>query len=136
MADLSITASAVAAVQGATLRQRTSGDTLTQGQPIYLDTADSMKGKRTDADVAASAVCDGICLNAASSGQPVLVLVEGNLTLNAVLTTGVGYYVSATAGSICLYSDLASGDYVQYIGTATSTTNLEVNIQPTVVAKP
>ena len=136
MADLSITAASVVQGTGATLRQVTAGATITQGQPVYLDTTESYRAKRCDADVLESAVCAGIALNSVSSGQPLLILVSGNLTINAVATVGQLYVVSTGIGAIAPYSDLATGDYVTYLGVATSTTVIAVQIQISGVAKP
>lgn len=129
MADLSITTTAVLAAADAVTENGTAGATITAGQVLYKDSSDGL-WKLADNNSATAAVRtpQGIALNGAASGQPVRVLKSGNLTLNAVLTAGVAYYLSDTAGGICPVADLATGEYPSVIGIATSTTVLKVNI--------
>lgn len=126
MADISVTAASVSAGSDAVLRQRTAGAAITQGQVTYRT---GNTANLADADVAGTATVDGIAVTSAASGQPVLIMTEGTLTLNAALTKGQVYVASTTAGGIAPYSDLASGDYVSLLGVATSTTTLVINIQ-------
>lgn len=128
MADLVITAASVLrADNNSTVYNGTAGGTITAGMVVYQDSADS-ELKATDADAAATATVKGIALHGASDGQPLQIITEGNLTLNAVLTKGVVYYMSTTAGGIAPVADLAAGDYISVLGVATSTTNLYVKI--------
>lgn len=129
MADLTITAASVAQGSGATKVHGIAGTTITAGQTVYLDSSDS-RYKLYDADsaTAAARVCAGIALHAASSGQPLAVHTEGPLTIGATVTQGVAYYGSDTAGGICPVADLESGDYPCFLGFATSTTVIDVNI--------
>lgn len=135
MADLSITATAVLAGSGATTEHGTLGGTVTAGQVVYKDSADGlMRLADNNSGTAAARAPYGIALNGGATGQPVKVLRAGNLTLNAVLTLGVAYYLSDTPGGICPVADLATGEYPTIIGLATSTTNLSVDIQASGVA--
>ena len=135
MADLVITASAVLAGSNAIKEAGTAGATITAGQVVYKD-ADDGKYKLADADAATAEerTARGIALNGASDGQPLTVIRSGDLTMNAVLTAGVDYYLSPTAGGICPQADLLTGDYVVALGYAESTTVLAVQIQYTGVA--
>lgn len=127
MADLSITASAVLTSTDATTENGTAGATITAGQRVYLDTA---TGRYELADADAATVLErrtrGIALNSASDGQPLRIHKAGPLTVNAVLTAGVTYYGSPTPGGICPRADVLTGDFVEIIGVATSTTVLNV----------
>ncbi len=128
MADISITASAVLPGSGARTRHVTAGATITAGQVVYRE-ASTGKYKLADTDSATAEVRTpaGIALNGASDGQPLTILTQGLLTLNAVLTQAVAYYLSGTAGGICPVADVASGDYTTVIGVAQSSTVLNVN---------
>lgn len=129
MADLSITASSVASSSTARLVRGTAGATFTAGQTGYYDeAAGTYKLADCDSGTAAARSLAGIALNGASAGQPVVFHVEGDLTINAVLTAGVTYYLSPNAGGICPVADLASGDYPTILGIAKSTTVLSVKI--------
>ena len=57
-----------------------------------------------------------------TGGQPMLV----DITLGEVLTAGVAYYLSDTAGGICPVADLGAGEYPCLIGIANSTTVLRL----------
>jgi len=134
MANLTITAGNVVAGSGAKKVAGTAGATVTAGQVVYLDSADS-KYKLADADAASGIRSPaGIALNGASNNQPLVVLKSGPVTIGATMTAGVTYYLSPTAGGICPVADVLSGDYPTIIGIATSTTVLDINIQEAGVA--
>lgn len=135
MADLSITAANVVAGSGAKKTTGIAGATITAGQPVYLDTADS-KYKLADCDSATAAVRSpaGIALHAASANQPLTIHRSGPLTIGATVTAGVAYYLSATPGGICPVADLASGDYPVILGIATSASVIDIDIQEAGVA--
>jgi hypothetical protein len=134
MANLTITAANVAPGTGSKTKSGTAGAAITQGQPVYLD-ATTKTLFPADADVLASAAVVGIALNAASTGQPVTYQTSGQVTIGATVVTGTAYYASTTAGGVCLESDLASGDFATFLGFATSTTVITVDIKAAGVAK-
>lgn len=119
MADISITASAVRGSRGDSAN---AGATITAGQVVYKDA--STNWQLSDCNGSGTQVVDGVALHASLSGQPLAVANSGNVTLNAVLTAGTFYFLSATPGAICPFADLGSGMKVILIGYATSTTNL------------
>lgn len=125
MANLTITAANVLAGSNATTRQGTAGATITAGQVVYFDDTTSTY-KLADCNSATAAVRSpaGIALNGASSGQPLMVLTGGDITIGATLTAGVAYYLSGTAGGICPVADLIAGDYPTVLGIAKSTSVL------------
>lgn len=129
MSDLSITAANVIAQAGAKIRNVTAGATITAGQMVYLDTADG-EYKLADSNSATQAVQEtaGMALNGAADGQPLAILIEGDVALGAILTAGARYYLSPDAGGIQPEADLASGDEINLIGLAKSTTVLAVKI--------
>lgn len=135
MADISVTASAVLAGANAATESGIAGATITAGQPVYRD-ATSLKYLLSDADSATTAARSvrGISLNGASDGQPLKIITDGDLTVNAVLTANIAYYLSSAAGGICPIADVGSGEYLVQLGIAKSTTVMKVKIIETGVA--
>lgn len=131
MADIAITASSVVAADGAVSKQEyIAGATIAAGDIVYVDTANNNVVKLAQADgTALEATVKGMALNSAASGQPVLVAVSGDVTVNSVLTVAQVYILSATAGKICLdVTDLDSSEYLSIVGIGTTATNLKLNI--------
>jgi len=128
MAAISITAANVSKNTGTT-RQHNTGVAITAGQTLYL-TASGVWGL-CDADAAGTADCHGVALHGAASGQPLTALTAGTLDLGATLTVGAPYFVHTTAGGIGVLTELASGDYVTYLGTALAADNFELQIHNT-----
>lgn len=124
MADLSITATAVVAASDAQIDYGSVlGETVTAGQALYKD---STTGKWMKADANAGSAearqATHMALNGGAVNQPCAALKRGDVTLNAVLTAGLAYYLSDTAGGICPVADIGSGEYVVLLGLAKSTT--------------
>lgn len=135
MADLSITASSITPGSDSVGENGYLGETITAGQPVYKDSADGL-WKKADNNSATAAVRlpGGIALNGGGNGQPVRVHKSGDLNVGSILTPGVAYYLSDTAGGICPYADLTTGEYPCFIGIAKSASVLKVNITPSGVA--
>lgn len=129
MADLTITAANVLSGSGARILQGKAGAAITAGQTVYQDPADQ-RFKLADCDNASADVraVTGIALNGAANGQPLAVQYEGEIALGAVLTAGVTYYLSPTAGGIAPIGDLSSGDFPTVLGVAESTSVLRMGI--------
>ena len=136
MADLSITASDVLKTTTTKTYQGVAGATVTAGQPVYADAADSGKYQPADADASATSAAIGIATHGAAAGQPLIVAQYGSLTLSAVMTAGEVYCVSTTAGGIAPVGDLTSGNYVTVLGVATTTSNLKLGLNASATAKP
>lgn len=138
MADISITASAVAASATATTRDVTAGAEVTRGQAVIYDTASS-KWVLADADAEATATGNniGIALNEAGDGQPLRVVTRdrAGLTLSG-MTIGEVYCISTTAGGIAPESDLLSGDFPCVLGVAQTASLLIFDPIPGGAAKP
>lgn len=135
MADLSITAGSVIAGANATTEAGLAGAAITAGQVVYKD---STTGKYllADADSATAAARTGrgIALNGASDGQPLKIQMAGDITIGATLTANTAYYLSSGAGSIGVLADVGSGEYMQLIGIAKSTTVMTLSMLATGVA--
>lgn len=127
MADLTITAANVVKGSGANLnRDGFAGESVTAGQPVYKKSSDQKWWKSQSDGTAAEAEVQGIASHAAAADQPLAVQTGGQMVMGATLTAGQTYYVSNTAGGICPYADLGTGDYVSPVGYAVSTTTLLV----------
>lgn len=112
------------------------GETVTQGQPLYPKASDSNKFWKADADTAAEAAAQGIAMTPGVAGDYVLLAKEGcPISLGATLVVGQVYCVSATAGGIDAFSDVASGDYVTIIGVASAADSITLIMEATGVAK-
>lgn len=134
MADITITAANVLPSSSATIEYGVAGATITQGQALYIDTADSNKLKLADCDATSPAnVFAGISLNAASAGQKVAYCSKdlGGFTIGATVAAGDDIYLSPTtspAGRItATRADLSSGDTVVHLGVMLTTTTLKLN---------
>lgn len=136
MADLTLTASSVAPGANAVIDRRyNAGATITAGQVVYLDASNTWQ--LADANLSqAAAAASGIALHGASAGQPLAVQTGGSITLGSVLTVGVVYTLSATAGAIAPVSDGTTGWYVTVLGIAISASVLAMQVQVSGVAKP
>ena len=134
MADISITAANVVPGSDAVRESGTAGATITAGQLVYLDTSD-MKFKLADSNGAAALrVPNGIALNGASNGQPLVIQKGGDITIGGTLTAGIPYFLSDTPGGLCPLPDIGAGEFSCIIGIAKSTSVLAVNIQPSGVS--
>lgn len=137
MAEITITASAVAPVASSTItEQRTAGATIAAGQWVYIDTANSNVAKLAQADgTALEATVSGMALNSASSGQPVTVAISGQVTVGSVVASGVFYWLSSTAGNMELFTDVASTEKESLVCYAASASVIEIVIKNTGIAK-
>jgi len=83
-------------------------------------------------DVAKAAV--GFVLSSASGGASTTVYFEGSITGLSGLTRGSKYFLSASAaGAVSTTVPSGAGDIVQYIGVATSTTEMTFEPQTPMV---
>lgn len=130
MADLSIVASDVLPGSDAVTEYGTAGAALVAGKVLYKNSTTGL-WQQADNNSATAEVRQavGIALHTASAGQPIKVQKAGDITLGAVLTPGVAYYLSDTAGGICPVADLLAGEYPCLLGLAKSTTVLALDIQ-------
>lgn len=130
MSDLSITAANVVKGTNAVTENGTAGETITAGQPVYKSSTTNKYMKAdSNSGTAEAKTARGIALNGAAAGQPLQILLKGDVTIGATLTAGSRYYLSETAGGIQPEADLGAGENVCLLGLAKSTTVLAVNIQ-------
>lgn len=113
------------------------GATITAGQSAYKDGSDS-KYKLADSNAsAATAAAVGIFVTPGVDTGYGYVATAGSIILvGTTMTVGTVYCVGTTAGSIVPISDLTTGDYVTILGTASTTTQLDLAIKATGIVKP
>ena len=135
MAVISVTPANVTVSAPLANKVGVAGATITAGQSLYSDSTDSNKLKLADADVQATAVCVGVSLNGAASGQPVSYVSAGSLTVGGGVVAGTIYVVSTTPGGIGTATDPAQGDFISIIGIGTATNAILVNLNISGVAE-
>jgi hypothetical protein len=136
MADINKTPASVEVGLGRVFVNKvTLGEAMSAGEPYYLDSSDSQKAKKGDADTLATSNVQGIILTSGSLDEEVSVATSGPVKLIAdadlpgdALTIGSPYFLSTTAGGICDFGTLVTGDYVTLIGFATTTQVIDVAI--------
>jgi hypothetical protein len=127
MADLVVTATSVVKYAGAKTANGWAGETIIAGQTLYLDSTTGLL-KKADDTTAAKATVVGIALNGGAINQPIAYLTGGGLNPGAAVTVGLAYGITDTAGGIALISERGSGDFNTFLGFATTTSRIEVNI--------
>jgi len=140
MADLSQTAANVKQGSATSPTRRVIyGETIVQGQPLYLAT--DGKWYRCDAnDGAAKAVVGGIALTPGVADDGGTIAIPSQtpgaslVNLGATLAVGTVYGVSAAVGAIAPISDITSTQFVSVIGIATTTALLD--FQPSISNTP
>ncbi len=130
MSDLSITATAVIPGANAVIDYGRAGTTIVPGDILYLEAATGTY-KLADADSATQEIYEavGMALNGAGAGQVLAVLKSGEVTLGAVLTAGARYYLSSTPGKIEPEADLSTGEKINLLGLAKTSSILILRIQ-------
>jgi len=125
MANLTITVANVDWVSGSRKRLD-AAETITAGDCLYAAT--STTAGVVNVTDAAKDVCVGIALNDATAGHPVTYAESGAVVgFGAILTVGIWYCISAT-GLIAPVADLATSDYISYVGYGITTSNMQVRI--------
>ena len=109
------------------------GATISAGQVVYADSSDSNKAKLADNNAsAATAVVKGIAVTPGVSGGYGYVATGGSIILvGTTAAVGKTYYLGATAGEIIPEADLATGNGVSRLGVASSTTQVDLDINNT-----
>lgn len=129
MGDLSITATTVTAGTNSVQETFKALAAITAGQVLYKDSTGKRVGLADANDLSATIRKPvGIALHAASAGQPIRVHKQGRINIGAVVAVGTPYFLSSNPGMIGLASDLTSGKYTAYLGTAVATTTIDVQI--------
>lgn len=112
------------------------GATIAAGVPVYLD-ATTQKYLATDANAsAAAAAAVGITITpGVLDGYGYIAIKDPIILVGTTMVVGETYYVDATAGQIIPGSDLTTGYYVTRLGTASTTTQLDLAIEATGVVR-
>mgnify|MGYP005832335965 CR=1 FL=1 len=101
----------------------TAGEALTEGQVLYNSGGSLYKA---DNSTAAKATAVGVAIAPAASGKPVFYVGAVNMELitGGTFVQNTWYVVGSTAGTIELYSDMGSGEYLTWLGYGNSDGNL------------
>jgi hypothetical protein len=122
---------------GSSMEMGRFGATVTAGQAVYRDSSDSYDLKLAIATSAAAAAVYGIALNGGADGQPAEILRAGLYNPGGTVVVGQLYCVSAAAaGAIVPYGDLATLEYVSFIGVGITAALIYVNFTVSGIAKP
>jgi hypothetical protein len=134
MAELTITESLVTTNNAViTYRSYLTSEAITAGEVVTQASDSSVS--LADSSVSTDSIL-GVALTAATgTDEYVVVAVGGEYIVGATLVAGEMYCLGPTPGKIGLFSDLASSDYVRYLGYATDTTSLQLQINNTGVQK-
>ncbi len=148
--DFNISVSGIQAGGGSSSeRTFTAGDSLIQGDIVYVSGVSVYKASALSGLAPFSYNVVGASKGAATAGNPVSVILDGEaaitsntITAESSLVPGEQYYLSKYSGQITRYSTASglvsnSGTF-QYqalvpVGRATTTTQLEVEIQPAII---
>jgi len=123
MADLSaLTAAQVLQSSNASIRRGVAGEAITQGQPVYIDTANSNVIKKAVNTTVLQATCAGIAVTTcAAAGQIVEYATDDpsfRLSTDAGVVIGDTLFIGAAAGFFTkTQADLTSGKCASVVGT-------------------
>lgn len=102
----------------------------TKMTPLYFNSADS-KYYKCDSTDSAKYKAVAFSWDTGSTDDYIIVVTAGKVELGAILTKGRTYVVSSTAGLIMLDSSLTTNDYSYRVGTADSTSVLNIDFKDT-----
>lgn len=109
-----------------------AGEALSEGMPVYKASDQKWyKAIASDTSVKAGEYSIRITATPSAPDGKVVLQKEGDIELGATLTVGETYVVSATSGKICPIGDLVSTNYVTYLGIATTTAKLTLDLKYT-----
>jgi hypothetical protein len=131
MVALTITAANMIPGTGAVFKSGQANAAIAVGKSCYLDTTTGFIGLY-DGDGASADIRTllGVCVaKAEASGGQCVVQIDGQLAFGAILTKGVCYIGGATAaGDINPIADITTNWQIGALGSAISTSVLEINI--------
>ena len=108
-----------------------AGVTITPGMPCILNSdGEIIKAGAATADLSGAGTSPKsilISLTSATAGQPVSYVQSGDVAYGAIFTVGAQVYLGATAGELVPFGDLTTGNFITYVGYATTTSNLRLN---------
>lgn len=123
---------------GADIEVVQGGEAITQGMPVYQQTA-NLKYFKADANASqAAAAASAIALTACDADESYFVIAKTGteVDLGATLTVGETYIVGAVAGEINPIGDAATGWYPCILGIARTASAIPLDINASSVAKP
>ena len=130
MANLSITAATVGMTSTAPGKRTVIyGEAVTEGQVVYLKTADGKYWVASNATEDPSAAA-GIALTPGQADDRGEIATSGNINIGATLEVGT-LYVLSTAGLMSTHSDILEDDWVTLIGWAVAADQLRIAIVQT-----
>lgn len=129
MADLSITPANVKKISLASLTTEIQfGETVVQGKLLYHKlTSGQYHLADCETSIATAAVA-GIALTPGAVDEYGSILTDGPINIGATLVQGESYFLS-TSGLIMPESDIATADYIAFLGIASTTAILDVSIK-------
>ncbi len=115
----------------AILSSGTSGEAITQGQPIYQKPSDS-KWYRAVTTSSESANASAIAATSANSADKKIGIVTSGSIVDTAgpFTDAESYYVDNVVGQYQPASEAATTQYIKQIGIAEGTTKLKINFFP------
>jgi len=116
---------------GADTATITASEALSAGDLVNIHNSTGAKVRKADATTAGKEA-HGFVLSSVSNGASATVYFEGSNTSVTSLTPGV-YYLSTTAGGVTATAPSSSGNVVQRVGFATSSTALNFQSQTPIV---
>jgi hypothetical protein len=121
-------------ISGSNVRTSTVqvGEAVTEGQALYLDNT-SGKYMLADATDTTKALVAGVTLTSSDLDGYALMQTSRTYFAGTTLVKGDPVFLSATAGGgdLCPHADLVSTNAVTLIGFASSTSEIELSINPT-----
>lgn len=137
MVAVVIPAGKVAIASGDVTEERDLYEDVTHGKIVYVDTTNGNKWRLADKNTLAPSRARAIAIGDHKTGETASYAISGSTITfaSACLTQGVNYYLG-DSGAIIPESDIASADYVVYLGCAASTTVLKLNIGIYDILKP
>lgn len=136
MANLSITPANFRMTDSSDATIVYAGESLQPGQPLYLKQSDARWYKALSGGTAEESQVAAISAGYAVAGAKVAIVTSRSIVVGATIDLTKIYFLSATAGLICPYEDLVSGNYISQIGIPTSTTTMSLLLSPQGIVVP
>jgi hypothetical protein len=146
--DFNISVSGIQAGGGSVERDYLTGDNLVQGDFVYVSGLSVFKASALSGLAPFNYSAIGAAKSTGSAGTIVTIVLDGEATISGTITAesslipGETYYLSKYSGQITRYSTssglVSNSGTFQYqalvpVGKATTTTQLEVEIQPAII---
>ena len=113
---------------GVTMSIVQCGEAASVCMPMYL-TSDGKYDKASNGSAAVAKVAGLVGMTVSGDEIYTPLIKSGPVNIaSGTLTIGTTYYLGSTAGQIVAWADLSSGDYITVIGTAFTTSAIDVAI--------